>query len=379
MKNYEGFMLETYGKPYHNTNGREVTILGARNGIDENQSQTTNILQQRQFYPPVKNPIFTHKDIFHPVNNGNVNMLASTGGSPLAFALDDVNEIEGRIYSEGKRMHASNPLSAKLALMTHIKQVQDPHFSHMRQLVEGFNHDHSKPAYDAFEYPNYKQSTDDRVDRENHHFCLGQQPDIRSLLPGYESLKNVPVPIIEGQVANTDAINTGNSTYDFTKHVSENGVPPRRPNQSLASYHDDLLAHPNLTSADIFPIIGHNYKGRFPSRNPVKYSLKKSRKHQMQNITALTTVPTQQPTSKPVFTQMGEDAYNEIRRMAVTAGLGAAVNGFRNNYDWRQFFRGEHFDWNEYFNPPNMRQPEDIGRLFMNRQRTLGRMPRVRY
>jgi len=36
MKNYEGFMLETYGKLYRNTNGREVMILGARNGIDEN-------------------------------------------------------------------------------------------------------------------------------------------------------------------------------------------------------------------------------------------------------------------------------------------------------------------------------------------------------
>jgi len=97
-------------------------------------------------------------------------MLTSTGGSPLAFALDDVNEIEGRIYSEGKRMHASNPLSAKFALMTHIKQVQDPHYSHMRQLVEGFNHDHSKPDYDAFEYVNYKPRTDDRLDRKKSSF-----------------------------------------------------------------------------------------------------------------------------------------------------------------------------------------------------------------
>jgi len=73
---------------------------------------------------------------------------------------------------------------------------------------------------------------------------------------------------------------------------------------------------------------------------------------------------------------ISQDAYNEIKRMAVTAGIGAAIDGFR-NYDWRQFFRGEHYDWNEYFNP---NRPEDIRGLFMNRQGDeLGRLPRVRY
>jgi len=70
------------------------------------------------------------------------------------------------------------------------------------------------------------------------------------LLPGYESLKNVPVPIIQGQVANTDAINkqlnTGNSTNSW------NVIPERPANQSLTSYQEDLLNNQNSSSLDIY-------------------------------------------------------------------------------------------------------------------------------
>jgi len=55
-------------------------------------------------------------DILPTIYNGNVNMLASSGGAPLAFALDDESELQERLYSEGIRGSSSNPLSARYAI-----------------------------------------------------------------------------------------------------------------------------------------------------------------------------------------------------------------------------------------------------------------------
>eukprot|EP01036_Dinobryon_divergens_P027817 gene27817-36649_t len=115
-------------------NFMDSTILGLRNGIPDNAEQNIKYRQKIQLnpYTTAMNP-YLAKDIenilprHHEVNPlggtaGELNNLASIGGSPLAFALDDVTELQQRVYVESLRMDPRNPLSAAFAYKAFLEQ-----------------------------------------------------------------------------------------------------------------------------------------------------------------------------------------------------------------------------------------------------------------
>ena len=121
MKNYKGNCLQMYGRPYLSSLGKVPTIIGKRNGIPIGSDQDyfqrqRNIMNKRHTRPFKSNEM---RDIAPTIYNGNVNILAGTGGAPLAFALDDESELQERLYSEGIRGSSSNPLSARFAINAH--------------------------------------------------------------------------------------------------------------------------------------------------------------------------------------------------------------------------------------------------------------------
>ena len=121
LKNYKNNCLRMYGRPYLPTRGKIPTIIGKRNGVpigsdQDYYQQQRNVMFHRTTRPYQSNEL---RDILPTVYNGNVNMLASSGGAPLAFALDDDSELQERLYSEGIRGSLSNPLSARFAMNAH--------------------------------------------------------------------------------------------------------------------------------------------------------------------------------------------------------------------------------------------------------------------
>ena len=118
MKSYKNYSLQGYGRPYLPTLGKIPTILGKRNGVpvgadQDHYQQQRNIMNRRTTRPYKSNNLH---DILPTIYNGNVNILATTGGAPLAFALDDDSELQERLFSEGIRGSSSNPLSARFAM-----------------------------------------------------------------------------------------------------------------------------------------------------------------------------------------------------------------------------------------------------------------------
>jgi hypothetical protein len=76
-------------------------------------------------------------------------MLASSGGAPLAFALDDESELQERLYLEGIRGSSSNPLSARYAIAA--RENREPPViggatDVMRREIEGHLDDQSTMA-----------------------------------------------------------------------------------------------------------------------------------------------------------------------------------------------------------------------------------------
>jgi len=121
MKNYKKSALQSYGRPYVPTRGKIPTIIGKRNGVpvgadQDYYQQQRGIMRKKMTRPYKSNQLH---DILPTIYNGNVNILASSGGAPLAFALDDESELQERLYSEGIRGSSSNPLSARYAIAAH--------------------------------------------------------------------------------------------------------------------------------------------------------------------------------------------------------------------------------------------------------------------
>ena len=95
MKNYKKECLTSYGRPYLSSLGKIPTIIGKRNGVpigaDQDYFQLQrNIMRKKTTRPYRSNQLV---DILPTIYNGNTNMLASAGGAPFAFALEDESEL----------------------------------------------------------------------------------------------------------------------------------------------------------------------------------------------------------------------------------------------------------------------------------------------
>lgn len=105
------------------------TVLGVRDGTAHNQSALDSMHQKIQLQPyagtNAKSPFLSDsvEDMYprvygvNPIGGTNRELLtlASIGGSPLAIALDTVNEVDNRMYNERLRMDPRNPLSGAFA------------------------------------------------------------------------------------------------------------------------------------------------------------------------------------------------------------------------------------------------------------------------
>jgi len=125
-KNYKKNAMQLYGRSYVPTRGKIPTIIGKRNGIplgadQDYYQQQRGIMRKKMTRPYQSNQL---RDILPTIYNGNVNMLASSRGDPLAFALDDESELQKRLYSEGIRCSNSNPLSARYAIAARENREQ---------------------------------------------------------------------------------------------------------------------------------------------------------------------------------------------------------------------------------------------------------------
>ena len=103
------------------------TVVGQRNGIPYGQDQTDKVYQRLELdpYPTAKTPFLSNniEDIAprtYSVNPlagtaGELTNLSSINGTPLTFALDDMNEVNDRMHKEAFRSDPRNPLSAEFA------------------------------------------------------------------------------------------------------------------------------------------------------------------------------------------------------------------------------------------------------------------------
>jgi hypothetical protein len=114
----KSYCLQQYGKPEKPARGKVPTIIGERNGIPVGADQDVYQLQRNIMNHMTTKPFHSNRlsEIYPMIYNGNVNILAGTGGAPLAYALDDPLELEQRLYLEGIRASDRDPLSAKFAM-----------------------------------------------------------------------------------------------------------------------------------------------------------------------------------------------------------------------------------------------------------------------
>jgi DNA-binding phage protein len=120
LRRHNAYALQLRGNPTIPGTGKVATSLGKRNGVPDGGDQDVYQLQRQIMRRGTTRPFRTDqmRDIVPTIYNGNVNILAETGGAPLAFALDDESELEQRLYSEGIRGSIANPLSARFAFNT---------------------------------------------------------------------------------------------------------------------------------------------------------------------------------------------------------------------------------------------------------------------
>ena len=117
LQRHNAYAMQLYGYPTIPPTGKVATMIGSRNGVPDGADQDVYQLQRQIMRRGTNKPFRSDqmRDILPTVYNGNVNILAETGGAPLAFALDDESELEQRLYSEGIRGSIANPLSARFA------------------------------------------------------------------------------------------------------------------------------------------------------------------------------------------------------------------------------------------------------------------------
>ena len=94
LKRHKGYSLGLRGLPTKATRGQIATILGKRNGVPDGGDQDMFQMQRDFMKRKTTRPFRSNHlmDILPTTYNGNINILAGTGGAPLAFALDDESE-----------------------------------------------------------------------------------------------------------------------------------------------------------------------------------------------------------------------------------------------------------------------------------------------
>lgn len=114
-----------------------ATVVGLRNGNPWGQDSTDPMHKVIQLnpYPYAKSPFLSKstEDLFPRMFSPNplggtaqdLTNLSSLGGTPLAIALDTVNEVQNRAYNERMRMDPRNPLSAAFAAKVMMKRKAD--------------------------------------------------------------------------------------------------------------------------------------------------------------------------------------------------------------------------------------------------------------
>jgi hypothetical protein len=105
-----------------------ATVLGKRNGVLDHQAQDIYVQQKKQMNQRTRYPYRSNetKDLLPTIYNGNTNILASSGGAPLAYALSNASELQQRLFSERMRASADNPLSAKFAAIARQRTTDNP-------------------------------------------------------------------------------------------------------------------------------------------------------------------------------------------------------------------------------------------------------------
>ena len=220
LKQLKNFSLQARGRPYEPSRGQVGTILGRRNGIPDNQAQDLLILQDKAMNQRTRFPYHSNdlKHILPTVYNGNVNILASSGGAPLAYALNNPTELQQRIFAEGMRASEKNPLSAKFAAIARQRNfnnaVQGPATDIMRRELAGSADDKAtterKISSGHFGLSRSTHLTSDtQVDPEIEAFRNQHRPPTRSDLINFQTRFNAPVQRITGStVQNVNSINS---------------------------------------------------------------------------------------------------------------------------------------------------------------------------
>lgn len=213
------FSLTTYGRPYEPSRNQVGTILGERNGVPDHQSQNIYILQDHDMNQRTRFPYNSKepKHLLPTVYNGTVNMLASSGGAPLAYALMNESELQQRLFSEGMRASELNPLSAKFAWnarkRTFDNVVQGPATDIMRRELAGNEDDpvtterKIKSGHFGGRRPTHI-TEDTQIDPEIEAFRNQHRPPTRADFLDFRNLFTAPVGRITGStVHNVASIN----------------------------------------------------------------------------------------------------------------------------------------------------------------------------
>ena len=219
FRGLQDYALMNYGRPCKNSLGQFATVLGKRNGIPDHQSQDILTLQKNQINQRTRYPYRTNemKDLLPTIYNGNTNILASSGGAPLAYALSSDSELQQRLFSEGMRASAENPLSAKFAFIARQRTTDNPMpgpaTDVMRRELAANEDDvqttKRKIATGHFGSQPTFLTADTQIDPEINAFMNQQRAPTRSDLLNFQTNFHAPVNRITGSaVHNVHSINS---------------------------------------------------------------------------------------------------------------------------------------------------------------------------
>jgi len=138
LKNLKDNNFETVGNLANSLqfNYRTNILLGARNGVQQGQEQSTLYDTERQLKPYVNGmspfPSTKIHDVMMPIygvnpiggTNGYLPNMASYAGAPLAYAIDDITVLQDRMHKEQYRLSSKDILGAQFALDTQLEQLQ---------------------------------------------------------------------------------------------------------------------------------------------------------------------------------------------------------------------------------------------------------------
>ena len=122
------FMTNGIASHYVTKTGNQPTVVGLRNGIPDGAEQGMYKRRKVQLdpYAVARHPFKSNNMVHLAQPTMYVNQMASTGGTPLSIAMEDMNHLEQFVDSERHRMDPKNPLSAAYALRV-LKTIEiDP-------------------------------------------------------------------------------------------------------------------------------------------------------------------------------------------------------------------------------------------------------------